>query len=275
MSNPLQDSAMLVGLNISVWTARKHNKAVTNEVDQAHAAKGAGRYNDLLVPKDSLKPITQVASAVRQYLYKKAFAWGNNGDRLLPSAIFLDFGKEIDKFRSEFAARVRDFKQIYPQLKADARTWRGTLYDPADYPDDISDKFDFPPMTVLPVPSAGDFRVNLSAEYVESIKKDIEERERVLKEQSNKECWSRLREYTAKIVEVCNEPKSKIFDSLMDNPREFISILPHMNLLGDKALNDFGVELESILVPPDRLRNDKTLKANTGKLADALLAKLP
>jgi hypothetical protein len=113
---PLQESAMLVTLTVSQWTARKHDKSVSAEVDQTHGAKDGGRYNKLLIRKDALDPIAKIESAARTYLYKMTFAWGDNGDRLLPAALFLEFSQTMSQFRIEFEQRVRDFVAEYPAL---------------------------------------------------------------------------------------------------------------------------------------------------------------
>jgi len=277
MSKPsLQEAALLVSLNISQWSARKYDKKVTKEVDENHEAKNAGRYNALLVPKESLKPITTVASAARTYLYEVTFPWGNNGDRLLPYELFVKpFMTTITDLRDKFDKAVRTFIALYPTLKDGARKWRGTLYDPADYPEDISDKFSFPSPDVTTLPNVDDFRVNLSADYVDSIKREMIERENALKEQSNKICWTRLRSYTERIIEICDNPDSKIYETLMSNPKEFITILPHMNLMDDARLILVGEELNKLLVPVDRLKKDKGLKANIARQANAVLALFP
>lgn len=277
MSKPLQDSAMIIALNISQWTARKHDKSVSAEVDAQHNAKDAGRYNKLLVRKESLDPMEKIAGAARAYLYKMTFPWGDNGDRLLPAALFLEFSQTMQQFRVEFDARVREFVAEYPTLVAEARARLGTLYDSADYPAacEIRNRFSFNPPSVTPVPSANDFRVNLNAEYVDSIKADITARMEERQKDTVKECWIRVRGVVAKMTERLGNDKSPLYDSLIQNARDLIDILPALNLTNDPELTDIASELQAILVPVDRLRQDKTLRANTAKKADDILKKLP
>lgn len=275
MSTPLQDSAMLVTLTISQWTARKHDKSISLEVDKTHGAKDGGRYNKLLIRKEALEPIAKIEGAARAYLYKMTHAWGDNGERLLPAALFLDFSQTMQQFRHEFDARVRDLEAEYPSLIEEARTRLGTLYDPKDYPASIKDKFNFPPPAVTPVPSANDFRVNLNTDYVEAIKKDITERLQDRQRDTLKQCWSRVREVVQRMTERLGNEKSPIYDSLIGNAQELIGVLPALNLTNDPELNRVAAELQSILVPVDRLRQDKRLRADTAAKADAILARLP
>lgn len=274
MTTLLQDSAMLVTLTISQWTARKHDKAISNEVDKNHNAKDGGRYNKLLISKEALDPISKIEGAARSYFYKVTHAWGDNGERILPGELFLDFSNTINQFRSEFNARVRDLEAKYPQLQQEARVRLGTLYDPADYPASIRDKFDFPAPAVMPVPNANDFRVNLSEGYVEQIKSEISARMEERTKSITAQCYSRMREHLERLVKLQDE-KAKVFDSVMDNPREFLAMLPALNLANDQDLARFGTELHGLLVPADRLREDKRLRLDTADKAEALLRKLP
>ena len=46
----ISDKAMLICLHITMWTARKHDKRVSEEVAQSHEANtNAGRYNKHLL----------------------------------------------------------------------------------------------------------------------------------------------------------------------------------------------------------------------------------
>jgi hypothetical protein len=151
----------------------------------------------------------------------------------------------------------------------------GTLYDPADYPPDVSSKFHFPPPAVTPVPTANDFRVNLNSDYIDAIKTDITERMNARQRDSLKQCWGRVRTVVTKMTEQLGKEDGRIYDSVIGNARELIDILPALNLTNDPELDAIATELQGILVPVDRLRQDKRLRADVAKQADAILAKLP
>jgi hypothetical protein len=274
MSKPLTDHAMLVSLNISQWTARKHDKSVTTEVDQKHGAKDGGRYNKLLIDKTALDPVDKVASAARQHLYKVTLAWGDNNERILSAALFMDFTQTMKQFKNEFETRVRDLAREYPTHVQAARKRLGTMYDPKDYPADIRDRFDFS-ISFSPVPTANDFRVNLSAEHIEYIRADMTARLQARQTEAVKEVFQRARKIITKIHEQTSDEDRKIYDSAIENAREFVDILPALNLTGDPELTCIENEIRSLLVPADRLRADKKLRADTAKAADAILAKLP
>ena len=272
----LQDSAMLAALNITQWSARKHDKSVSDKVDQDNGAKDAGRYNKLLVDKTALEPCNQIASAARAHLYKVTLPWGENGERLLPATLFFDFKNEMQTFESEFLNRVQTFVGLYPSLRENARTRLGQLYQPKDYPLDheVADKFGFN-IAITPVASADDFRVKLNDEYVESIKADITARMQERQKDAVKDCWLRVRKVVTAMHERLKDEKAVFKDSLIGNARELIDILPALNLTNDPELTNIATELQTILMPPDRLRQDKVLRASTAAAADAILARMP
>lgn len=276
MTSPLQDSAMLVALNISQWTARKYDRSVSTEVEKAHGATDAGRYNKLLIDKAYLDPMDKVANAARQHHYKVTLAWGDNGERLLPAALFMEYTDAMRIMKSEFENRSYDFYKEYPDLVNAARKRLGSMYDPNDYPPvaEIRGRFQFA-TSFSPVPSANDFRVNLNKEYVEHIKADLTDRMNTRSKEALKECYARVRAVVGKVSEQCGKEKGKIFDSMIENARELANMLPAFNFTNDPELNSLAAEINDILVPPDRLRQDTRLRADTAAKADAILAKLP
>lgn len=153
----LNNKAMIVTLDVSCWTARKQDRRVAQEVDAAHNAKDAGRYNKLLIDKKYLDPLTSHAGAIRQYHYKMTLPWMDNGGRLLPSKLFMEYRNGLDQLKTKFEILINDFIVMYDRtLVQDARMRLGTLYDPGDYPPGSELRAKFGVETdILPVPSGG------------------------------------------------------------------------------------------------------------------------
>lgn len=274
MKHSIASYAMLAALNISQWTARRYDKSVSTEIEKQHQAVNAGRFNKLLVDKSALEPIEKVAGAARQYHYHVTLPWGENGERLLSAKLFQDFSKAMNGYREEFEARVREFVASYPQLREASRKRLGTMYQPKDYPEDIQRRFEFA-ISFSPVPSADDFRVNLSESHVDSIKREIVRRTEERQAAALKDVWTRVREVVSKIQEQTGTEDRRIYDSSIENARSLIDILPALNLNQDPELDAIAVEMKTLLVPVDRLRQDKGLRANTAKAAEDILARLP
>ena len=275
MTTNLQDRAMLATLNISQWTNRKHDKNVSAEVERNHQATDAGRYNKLLVDKTSLEAIAKVASAARAYHYKMTLAWGDNGDRLLPGALFMEYRTEILKFKNSFAIEVDAFIDRYPTLVQDAYKRLGSLYVATDYPhvSEMRSRFAIE-TSFAPVASGNDFRVSLNEEYIDQIKREINERNAALQRASVQDCWSRVRTVVSNIHERLSKTDNKFRDTLIENVRDLLDVLPALNVTGDPELTKIEHDVRELLVPPQRLRDDSTLRNETAKKAEEILARM-
>lgn len=267
----IQSLAMLASLNISQWTARRYDKSVSVEVEKNHAAKGdAGRYNKLLIAKTALEPIEKIASAARQEHYKLTLAWGNNGERLLPGAIFMDFTATMKAHRTEFQKAVQILHVAYPQLVQESRLRLGTMYDPADYPSDIRDRYAFE-VQFLPVPSADDFRVNLTADAMEFVRSEATKLVEDRVKDAVAQVYARAKEIITKIHEQTSIKDRKIFDSSIEKAREFADLLPALNFTGDSELRAIEQDIRALLIEPEKLRKSPTLRKATAAAAEEAL----
>ncbi len=271
----LQSRSMLVDLTISRWSARAFDKKVSAEVETSHAARDAGRYNKQLIDKKHLAKINEIAGQMRTYHYSRTHAWTDKGLRLLPSELFMEYRQAMADFKSRFMAAANEFVLAYPLLVQDARVRLGTMYDPADYPQpaDIARSFSVD-MEIMPVPDAGDFRVDVMKEAEDEIREQIT---RVVQERQaamTKDCWTRIGEVVGRIAEQCGKSKGRIHDSLMDNARELMHVLPALNVTGDPALKEIEQEIRALIVPPDAIRSNAAVRQRLAEGAARVLTKI-
>lgn len=274
----LNSKAMIVTLNVSCWTARKQDRRVAEEVDAAHNAKDAGRYNKLLIDKKYLDPLTSHAGAIRQYHYKMTLPWMDNGGRLLPSKLFMEYRSGLEQLKTKFETLVNDFITIYDQrLIQDARIRLGTLYEPGDYPPghELRSKFGVE-TDILPVPSGSDFRVDVANSEVTRIQEEITRRVEQRQKQAMKDAWARVREVVSTIYERTSADKAIIRDSLMDNAIELVRLLPGLNVSDDPALTSLTTEItDKLLVDVWTLRNSKATRLRVADAAQSILTRIP
>ena len=82
----LSTRAMLCSLSISMWSARKHDPEVSEEIATRHGAQAdAGRYHKVLLPKEALAEILKIVNEARQEHYFMTLPWGDDGYRVLPA----------------------------------------------------------------------------------------------------------------------------------------------------------------------------------------------
>ena len=275
--NQLQNKALLLTLNCSQWTARKYDKSVSREVESNHQAKDAGRYNKLLVPAASLKPIANMIGKIRDYHESVTLPWMNEGQRVLPAKLYLEYTQQMRGMRDSFNALVDEFYNNYPTLIKEARLKLGTMYDPGEYPppDVIRGKFDLG-FRFEPIPDAADFRVDIDADDVKAIRADITRNISTQQHDALQHCWGRLREVVSKIEERLSDPDAIFRDSLIENARSLIKILPALNLLEDPELEAArtAVEHRLCMISPQRLRDDKAVRAQTAQAASEILQRM-
>lgn len=161
----LASCAVLVEFNASVWTARKLDRSVSDEIEQSKGAKskGAARVNkNLFAGRSELEEIRQLVTAARTYVYDNTFPWSDAGQRLLPTGKLLAVDARMVQFKQEFDAKVAAFVAIYPTLITAQAMALGDMFKRDDYPSagEIAGKFAFA-FEPLPVPQSGDFRVDV------------------------------------------------------------------------------------------------------------------
>ena len=255
----ISSSAVLVELNISVWPASKLDREITDKVNtDASAVRGASQTKKNLFAGTSLrKDISDFAARVRLYHNKHTLPWADKGERMLPTALFMDYKQTMNGFEQTFNMMCSNFFIEYPRLVAEAPTNLGTMYKAEDYPDltDVRLKFGFR-RTVKPVPEAGDFRLDIPAHDLDEM------REEFLKQQDNKlaeamrEPWDRLHEMlesiSKKLTDVeGDDSKKRYHDTLISNPIELCGLLTKLNVTNDPKLEEARRQLEMAMVTAD------------------------
>lgn len=273
----IQSHAMLATLSISQWTARKQDKAITAEVEKAHAAHDAGRFNKLLVNKALLDPIAKLSGQVRDYHYSVTLPWSDAGARLLPSKLFMDYTTKLRGFKEDFRRLVQDMVDAYPAEVQAARTRLGTMYNPGDYPDasELKRRFDIA-LDFTPVPSAQDFRLDVSAEAQDELRASVTAAVAAKQAQAVKATYARVREVVSKIAERLGDDKAVFKDSLIENARDLCAVLDALNITNDEHLAEVQQRIEcTLLFAPQRLRDNLALRRQAHLDAVAILSLIP
>lgn len=277
--------AMLVEFNASVWTARKLDKSTTDEVTtNKHAAKDAARVNKhLLAGRTELEVIQQAVGRARQYVYDNTSPWSDSGLRLLPNTRFIKFAERMNEFDEEIAALVKAFIAIYPSLITAQAMTLGDMFRRDDFPtpNDLVTKFSFR-VNYMPVPTAGDFRVDVGNKAQEELKAKLESLTQERIDYAMADVRARLGERLKRISDrlttdyVQGEAKTRRFhDTLVDGALEMCDLAKSLNITNDPALETARRELEQLLVgvTPSELRKDETIRQDVKRNVDAILDK--
>lgn len=284
MSNILASKAVLSSVSISAWTARRFDKTVTNEVHAKHAAAAdAGRYTKQLVSKQSLADIVSTVSQARQFHYERTQPWLDAGARVLPSALYLEYVATMATHRTAFTAAVNAFCDGYPQFVEDAKARLNGLFRVEDYPlpSRIRRCFDFD-VAILPLPDTSDFRIALTEENVEEVRRDVEERMQRVLNNSMRDSAERIVEAVGHMAERLkaykpakrrgDKAENAFRDSLVDNVRDLIALLPAFNMTGDPRMTAIIDRMAGLVaVDAETLRTSDNVRESVASAADAIL----
>ena len=281
----LSERAMLVSLATKHWSARRHDKKISDEVAEQHRADAdVGRYNKLLLARGRLSGVTSVISNARAHHYKNTLPWSDEGARILPAAHYFDYTQAQQSFAEQFRIAVADFVDNYPTYVAEARQRLNGMFSEADYPHPsrIARRFQLRHQ-VMPLPSAADFRVGLDKGEVDRIRADIEQRMGETFREATRDLWVRVHECVQHMHERLSgygqDKAGKVVgpfrDTLVTNLRDLVELLPKLNVTGDPQLEQMRDRLAKKLCQhePQELRDDARLrKAAVKEAADVLSA---
>jgi muconolactone delta-isomerase len=269
---------MTVNIQIGVWTGHRLDKAASQKVTaEASAASDAARVNKHLIPKDALKALSSTASAIRMHFYEKTLPWKDNGDRLLPRALYFDFMAEHNRLEQEFTtARDQFVDVIYPSAREQAAFRMGELFKADDYPmpSSLREKF-YINLDIDAVTVAQDFRVDMDANTVAQIQADMTATLQARMHRAMQDVWTRLAETVGHFAEKMST--DAIFrDSTVKHLDELIAVLPGLNILNDPELEQMRQEIEGTLTGfrAADLRKDPALRKSVGDDAKAIMARM-
>jgi hypothetical protein len=278
----IASSAMLVELSISSWTARKLDKKVSTQVDLDKQTKTrAGNYNkNLLAGTGFLDTITKYAANARAWHISQTLPWSDNGLRLLPMSNFMTYKQNLTTLETNYQALVDKFIIAYPNLVSAAAFQLGDLFNRDEYPEaeKIVSKFKFT-VNYLPVPMAGDFRIDIGEEAKAELVANCEKAYTDRLNNAMKDAWGRLHECLMRMSErlADNEKgEKKIFrDSLVENAVELVDLLKHFNLTGDTNMELARNELAVAIMnhDADDLRESFVARESVKKKVDDILSK--
>ena len=278
--------AMLVEFNASVWTARKLDKSTTDEVvaSKNAGAKDAARVNKhLLAGRTELDVIQQAVSRARQFVYDNTAPWSDSGLRLLPTVNFMKFTERMNDFEEEMEALVKSFVAIYPTLITAQALALGDMFKRDDYPtaNEIMTKFSFR-VNYMPVPSSGDFRVDVGNQAQAELKARLESLTQERIDSAMADVRERLSTHLKRMSDrlttdyVNGEAKQRRFhDTLVDGALELCDLTKSLNVTNDMALEEARKQLEQLLVgvSPADLRKNEAIRQDVKKNVDAILDK--
>ncbi len=254
--------AMLVTFSLHGWSARRHDPKASQYVAVHHdAAATAGRYNKRLLPKAALAALNATQNQARKTHYTHTLPWDDAGARLLPVANYERYTHALDELIERIFTERERFLSEYDEHVERARLDLGRLFQLDDYPtrEELRVRYSAR-YRIEPVPDSGHFLADLGAGENARVRRDIEHQVSLRLNGALGDLYRRLGEAVGHVCERLSEDqngKPKVFrDSLIENLRELVDIVPRLNLFGDRHLEHLCEEVKHRIacVEPDVLR---------------------
>lgn len=255
----ISSSAVLVELNISVWTANKLDKAATGKLtsDNSAVSDAAQVRKNLMAGTSHRKELSDYAAGCRLWHNLHTNPWSDKGVRLLPTSLFINYKSEANVRRDTFNRKRDDFLAVYPALVQTASNYLGTLFDADDYPsvDEVASKFDFR-LVFSPVPESGHFMLDIPAQELAEVREQYDNDFDTRMAKAMEEPWKRLHTLlsgmSAKLTDAeGDDTKKRYHDSLITNAHTLCEMLTHLNVTKDPNLEQARQQLELAMLGAD------------------------
>jgi len=265
----IASSAVLVELNISVWTANKLDKGATEAVLSNNSASkdSAQVRKNLMAGTDKRKKISDYAAKARLYHNQTTLSWSDKGARLLPTSLFMDYKSNMNVYQQNMNTMIEDFYANYGDLIELSKHHMGDLFNPYDYPsiEELRSKFGFR-LVFSPLPEGGDFRLDIPKADMDELGQQYESAFNDRLKDAMREPWEKLHKTLIHISEKLtdidgdDETKKRYHDTLITNAQELCGLLTHLNVTKDPLLENarrsleltmLGVDIEAIKESPD------------------------
>jgi hypothetical protein len=272
------NKAVLVKLSISQYNPRRTDDKITREVIDNHGAKrDAGIWVKNVIDPKTLSGVGNSAVKIRSTHYRLSLPWADDGVRILPTTMYTVYQDEMRKCKKEFDANVTEFINKYPQYVEEARKALNGMFNESDYPGimTLREKFGIA-MDFRPLPSGSDFRVTLAKDDLADMQQNVDKRVHDAVNDAMKDLWQRLAQPIRHMIERLKDPDTVFRNTIVDNLKEIIDVIPSLNIVDDKELTAMVKECKEKLLKhtPEDLREVKEIRIDVKNQAEKLLKKM-
>lgn len=234
--NDIRDRAILVQVTPRGFTTSRYDKSATKEFESYAGAVDAGKFHKDLFTKEEMADVIKVQGLARTVHYKYSLQWVEGGLRIMPTAVWDDFTKEINEVQDELDKAVRKMVDKYDELMANAKRRLGKkMFNIEEFPTkrELKERFRIL-VKVFPVPDKDDFRADIPEDAIENFVDTNREQH----DKAVGQLWIRFRTVLEHAVEQLSKKEGKLFESVIENIRALTELLPKLNIVNDPKLNE-------------------------------------
>lgn len=269
-------SALQVYLRISMWHGYVRDQEVEHKVvESAKADDNAAIFYKKLSACPLFKKYKKLVSKARKQHYLLTMPWLDNGVRILPASLLLEYKNRVESVIDLINAEARYIASNRDALNEYAKIHLGELYKESDVPTaaDLERAFGAS-IEFWPMPKTGDWRIEaeecLIKEMDAKLNAQIEQRYKTALSTTSKkilDCARRL--HKALLGKRLHASTVEAFNELLD-------LIPHLNISNDAEVNRIYRQLiESVGdLDVEDLRADRTLRTRKAAKLGAIIASM-
>ena len=283
----LASSAVLVSLDVNVWSATKQDRVISNEITSSkNADKSAGRYvKNLLADHAKHKALVNYRQTIYNWIKRRTYRWNNSQD-LLPSVDLTRFKTEFQEHEVSFYTLLDDFCNQYDSIVSDMAFKQGTMFDRSDYPtkEEVRAKFGIK-LFVSEVPMS-DFRCGIAQDIADDLFASYTKQAEEIISSVEREQADRFIEVMQSISHCCGvdetqsngevkTKKRKIYDTTIQKAKEMCETFKGFNLTNSQELEQARASLEKALngVTAEDIRDSDAIRHAVKEDVDSILGK--
>jgi len=283
----LASSAVLVSVDISVWSATKQDRGISDEVTTSkNADRSAGRYvKNLLANHPKHKAVVNYRQTIYNWLQRRTYKW-NQSQNPLPSVDVPKFKQEYHEHEIAFHQLVDSLVADYDSIVSDMAFKQGTMFNRSDYPhqDQVRSKFRLN-LYVSEVPM-NDFRCGIAQDIADDLFNTLSKQSQTIIEDIAQEQSDRLVEVMTSISHCCGVDESevngevrtkrrKIYEGTLQKAVEMCESFKRFNLKNDSGLESARASLEKVLhgVKAEDIRDSDAVRHHVKEGIDDILSK--
>jgi len=285
----LASSAVLVSVDISVWSATKQDRGISDEVTTSkNADKSAGRYvKNLLANHPKHKAVVNYRQTIYNWLQRRTYRW-NQSQQLLPSIDVPKFKQEYHEHEIAFHALVDSLVTDYDSIVSDMAFKQGDMFNRTDYPakEQVKAKFSLN-LYVSEVPT-NDFRCGIAKDIADDLFTTLSNQAQGIIDSIAQEQSERMVEVMESISHCCGvdekenpitheviTKRRKIYEGTIQKALEMCESFKRFNLKNDSGLELARASLEKVLngVKAEDIRDSDAVRHHVKEGIDDILSK--
>jgi len=276
MASILNDTSMLVELNLRCPTWRRKDKKITAEVAEQHGVDiEVGTYNKKTMWSPECELVEKLMADTRAMHRKMTRSWSEDSNiRLIRASNFMLHKASMQVMEDAIAKAIERAKDTYAQRRDEAMMKLGAMYDPEDYPDPSSfDKMYRMKVGYMPVPDTDHWIKELADDVVGGLKSQLEQQLAEAETLASKENWRLLYDAVAKFAKHLNKDSNAWQNSVMEGIHKVCDVLTNLNVTNDPKLEQARQELEAnvLIFNPEDVRKDGAVKDKVRNDVNAIL----